>query len=296
MDERSRLRRLFDAAVEEVHAGRATERSLARNDPGPGPFAVVAAGKAACKTDLQQRLGLPVRDDVPLFGMISRMTDQKGLDLIAEGIDAVLAGDLQLVFLGTGEQRYEQFLRELADRHPEKVSTTIGFDESLAHRIEAGADAYLMPSRYEPCGLNQMYSQRYGTVPLEQFVVSDGNQLWLYDPDLEQVTVQAMGQHVVQTPALLLSGNVDELDDIFQIRLMPGEEDEQQFELTPKQGDSLFEQLRLTFSEGTLVQMHMADSLGQRSSLEFSNTQVNPLLEDSLFQFTPPEGVDVISQ
>ncbi|MEX1096963.1 MAG: glycogen synthase GlgA, partial [Planctomycetales bacterium] len=126
----------------------------------------LVAGKAACKADLQQRLGLPAREDVPLFGMISRMADQKGFDLIVEAADDLLARDLQLCFLGTGMPEYEEAARQLAQEHPEKVATVIGFDDALAHRIEAGADAFLMPSRYEPCGLNQMYSLLYGTVPV----------------------------------------------------------------------------------------------------------------------------------
>ncbi len=123
-------------------------------------------GKAACKADLQQSLGLPVRSDVPVLGMISRMTEQKGFDLIEQCITALLSNDLQLVFLGSGTPRYEQLLTTLQSAFPDKISVTIGFDEALARRIEAGSDAYLMPSRYEPCGLNQMYSMRYGTLPI----------------------------------------------------------------------------------------------------------------------------------
>lgn len=127
-------------------------------------------GKSACKSNLQESLGLPVREDVPLFGMITRMTDQKGLDILSAGMDRVLRHDVQLSFLGTGDRGYEQRLEQLARSHPDKVSAVIGFDEPLAHRIEAGADGYLMPSRYEPCGLNQMYSLRYGTVPVVRSV------------------------------------------------------------------------------------------------------------------------------
>lgn len=126
--------------------------------------------KAACKSALQQKLGLPARGDVPLFGMISRMTDQKGFDLIAACADEFLREDVQIAVLGTGEQRYEGMLRDLAGAHPAKVSATIGFDEKLAHEIEAGSDAYLMPSQFEPCGLNQMYSLVYGTVPIVRSV------------------------------------------------------------------------------------------------------------------------------
>lgn len=127
-------------------------------------------GKAACKTHLQQNLGLPIRHEVPLFGMVSRLTDQKGLDLIAAAAEQILQLDLQLCFLGSGEPRYEQLLQDLAHRHPEKVAARIGYNEALAHQIEAGADACLMPSRFEPCGLNQMYSLMYGTVPVVRTV------------------------------------------------------------------------------------------------------------------------------
>jgi starch synthase len=130
----------------------------------------VLQGKSACKNALQQQLGLPERRDVPVFGMISRMTDQKGFDLISDCADDVLNRDLQMVFLGTGDSKYEQMLVRLSRRYPDKLKATIGFDEKLAHQIEAGADSYLMPSRFEPSGLNQMYSLIYGTVPIVRSV------------------------------------------------------------------------------------------------------------------------------
>lgn len=132
--------------------------------------------------------------------------------------------------------------------------------------------------------------------PLEQLLVSDGVKLWSYDPDLEQVTVQAVDQRLSQTPALLLSGEVDGLSDSYEINSVQLDDDVWQFQLTPKQPDSLFEQLKLTFFGETLVQMHLLDSLGQRSSLEFNNVKMNPELKNDMFTFEPPEGVDVISQ
>ncbi|WP_437230866.1 glycogen synthase GlgA [Planctomicrobium sp. SH661] len=123
-------------------------------------------GKAKCKATLQADMGLEVRPDAMLFGMVSRLTDQKGLDLITSKADEILAADVQMVFLGTGDRWFEDFLRSLQERYPGKVAVQIGFNERLAHRIEAGADAYLMPSRFEPCGLNQQYSLIYGTVPI----------------------------------------------------------------------------------------------------------------------------------
>lgn len=130
----------------------------------------VGLGKAVCKAALQQRMGLPVRSDVPLFGSVSRITGQKGFDLIAECAPDLLSLDLQLVFVGNGEPDFEQMLLSLARNNPTKVAVQIGFDEPLSHEVEAGADIYLMPSLFEPCGLNQMYSLIYGTVPIVRAV------------------------------------------------------------------------------------------------------------------------------
>ncbi len=127
-------------------------------------------GKAACKKALQAELGLPIRDDVPLVGMVGRLAEQKGIDLVAAVLPALTATDLQLAVLGSGQAEYEQLFRRAARERPDRVGVRIGFDEGLAHRIEAGADIFVMPSRYEPCGLNQMYSLRYGTVPVVRAV------------------------------------------------------------------------------------------------------------------------------
>jgi len=130
----------------------------------------VAQGKPVCKAHLQQRFKLPVRMDVPVLGLISRLTEQKGLDLLCACADDLLELDVQAVFLGSGEPKFEKFLRKLAEQTPQKIAVTIGYDELLSHQIEAGADIFLMPSRYEPCGLNQMYSLVYGTVPIVRAV------------------------------------------------------------------------------------------------------------------------------
>ena len=127
------------------------------------------AGKAVCKRALLEQFRLPVGDDAlarPLVGMVSRLARQKGLDLIEAASASLVALDATWVFLGSGEARYEQLLRGLAERHPSRVGVRIGFDEPLAHLVEAGSDMFLMPSIFEPCGLNQMYSLRYGTVPV----------------------------------------------------------------------------------------------------------------------------------
>ncbi|MFO1093199.1 MAG: glycogen synthase GlgA [Planctomycetaceae bacterium] len=123
-------------------------------------------GKAACKAHLQARFGLHADPKAPLLSMITRLTDQKGLDLVAAGLPELLREGIQVAFLGTGEQRYEGFVREAASMHPRQVAAVVGFDESLAHQLEAAADIYLMPSKFEPCGLNQQYSMRYGTPPI----------------------------------------------------------------------------------------------------------------------------------
>jgi starch synthase len=125
------------------------------------------SGKAACKRRLLEEFGLS-QDAMthPLFGIVSRFTRQKGTDLIAEVVRGIVEAGGYLVSLGTGEREYEDFFRQMQLEFPGRVAVRIGFDNGLAHRIEAGADIFLMPSRYEPCGLNQIYSLRYGTVPV----------------------------------------------------------------------------------------------------------------------------------
>jgi starch synthase len=124
------------------------------------------SGKAVNKRALQQAMGLDPDPDVPLLGMVSRVAYQKGVDLVLEAAPRLLALHAQLVMLGSGDPAMERALHMLALAHPGKVATMAGFVEPLAHLIEAGADIFLMPSRYEPCGLNQMYSQLYGTPPV----------------------------------------------------------------------------------------------------------------------------------
>jgi len=124
-------------------------------------------GKAVCKVALQEEVGLPVEPDVPLIGSVGRLTDQKGFDLVAEVIQRwVQTSDAQWVILGTGQPKYHRLFAALAERFPQKIALRLEFSNPLAHRIEAGADIFLMPSRFEPCGLNQLYSLKYGTVPV----------------------------------------------------------------------------------------------------------------------------------
>jgi starch synthase len=124
------------------------------------------AGKASIKGALQAEFGLPVRPAVPLFASITRLAEQKGVDIQLGALEEMLAADMQFVLLGSGAPEYEMAYRTLQKRHPGKVAVRLGFNNTLAHHIEAGADFFLMPSRYEPCGLNQMYSLRYGTIPI----------------------------------------------------------------------------------------------------------------------------------
>lgn len=124
------------------------------------------SGKATCKKFLQQRFGLPERD-VPLLGVVSRLYYQKGLDVLMAILPHLFEHmDFQIVFLGSGEPSWEGNLNYLASQFPQKMKVYIGYENALAHQIEAGCDVFVMPSRFEPCGLNQMYSMRYGTLPL----------------------------------------------------------------------------------------------------------------------------------
>ena len=124
------------------------------------------SGKVVCKRALQEELGLAVREDVPLLGVVTRLGPQKGTDVIAAAVPQLLGLGAQLVVLGSGDARTEETFRYYSAQSPGGFRAKIGFDERLAHRIEAASDLFLMPSRFEPCGLNQMYSMRYGTLPL----------------------------------------------------------------------------------------------------------------------------------
>ncbi len=124
------------------------------------------AGKAACKAALQKEAGLAVRPDVPLLGIVGRLTSQKGFDVLAHALGRILSWDVQMVLLGTGDPDAERFFAWADAHHGDRFRAWLKFDDGRAHRIEAGADFFLMPSRFEPCGLNQMYSLRYGTLPI----------------------------------------------------------------------------------------------------------------------------------
>jgi starch synthase len=126
----------------------------------------ISQGKPQCKAALQQAFGLPEDARAPLLGMVARLADQKGFDLVAAAGAALLEPGTQLIVVGEGERKYHDMLRKLRERFPRQVAFYFGFSEALAHQVEAGADAFLMPSLYEPSGLNQLYSMRYGTPPI----------------------------------------------------------------------------------------------------------------------------------
>ena len=133
----------------------------------PHPFSMdVPGGKAQCKQALQAHFGLPQKEDAPLIGLISRLADQKGLDLIHQVAEQMLALPVQFVLLGTGDPFYEAYFRDLQTRFPDQVRACIAFDIDLAQRLYAASDLFLMPSRFEPCGLGQMFALRYGAVPI----------------------------------------------------------------------------------------------------------------------------------
>jgi starch synthase len=128
------------------------------------------AGKAVCRAELLKRLGLQPTDTAPIFGMVCRFTEQKGIQLVLANADFFLKNDCRLAILGTGDRRLERAVSDLAAAHPQKIGFAARLDEAMSHLVEAGSDFFLMPSLFEPCGLNQMYSQAYGTIPLVSHV------------------------------------------------------------------------------------------------------------------------------
>jgi starch synthase len=163
---------------------------------------------------LQREFHLP-QTDHPVIALIGRMASQKGFDLIAEAIPTLMTLDLQLVVLGTGEPALEERFKALHDRYPAKLGLRIGFDEGLAHRIEGGADMLIMPSQYEPCGLSQLYSLRYGTIPIVRRTGGLADTVVPFtarkpNPD------RATGFHIPQHTAGSLISTVEETLPVFQ--------------------------------------------------------------------------------
>lgn len=141
------------------------------------------SGKRTAKQALQRRTGLPVSTDnnTPLIGMISRLADQKGLDLLATQIDAIMRMDVQLVVLGTGDEKYHELLSAMAKRYPSKFSVNLFFDDALARLIYAGSDFFFMPSRFEPCGLGQLIAMKYGSIPIAHKIGGLADTIQSYD-------------------------------------------------------------------------------------------------------------------
>jgi starch synthase len=175
----------------------------ARDPYLPEPFdATRLAGKLAAKRMVLETFGMPAGAAAlarPLVGLISRLVDQKGFDLIAEIADELPKLDASFVLLGSGDRRYEDLWLGLASRHPDRIGAMIGFDEPLAHRIEGGADLFLMPSRFEPCGLNQMYSLRYGTVPVVRAVGGLHDTVRNFNPRTGEGTGFSFDEYSAQT-------------------------------------------------------------------------------------------------
>ncbi|MBI5528839.1 MAG: glycogen synthase GlgA [Deltaproteobacteria bacterium] len=167
----------------------ATDRLIAKNYS-----AANMSGKAGCKADLQAAFGLPV-SDVPVIGMVSRLADHKGFGLIADAGAKIASLRCQLVVLGIGDRKYRDCLSALKDKRPDQVGLSLTFDDALAHKIEAGSDVFLMPSRYEPCGLNQMYSLRYGTIPIVHAVGGLDDAVEDYDPKTGNGTGFKFGEY-----------------------------------------------------------------------------------------------------
>ncbi len=140
------------------------------------------SGKQSARVALMNKAGLPVRDRTPLIGMVTRLAAQKGIDLVVEAIDELMSFQYQAIILGTGDAEYHRALHILERKYPDRLKVYLEFNDSLAHLILAGSDIFLMPSRYEPCGLNQMYSFKYGTVPVVRAVGGLADTVKDYDP------------------------------------------------------------------------------------------------------------------
>src|SRR5712671_3659097 len=155
------------------------------------------SGKADCKAELQQELGLEPQPETMLCAAIGRLAHQKGYDILARAAAGMVSRGVQLALLGTGDAALEEEFAALSVKYPGRVSAQLRFDDKLAHRIEAGADVFLMPSRFEPCGLNQLYSLRYGTPPIARATggladtIGDGSTGFLFAEPKEEFLVEA---------------------------------------------------------------------------------------------------------
>ncbi|MFQ5441727.1 MAG: glycogen synthase GlgA [Thermodesulfobacteriota bacterium] len=168
------------------------------------------SGKSKCRMELLKRFGLKTGRGAPVMGMVSRIAEQKGFDILIEAIPRIMKMDTGVVILGSGDKKYEKLLGGLAKKYPGRLGVQMGFDDKLAHLIEAGSDIFLMPSRYEPCGLNQIYSLKYGTVPV---VRATGG---LKDTVREFPSPRATGFKFKEYSSEALAGKVKEALTLFQ--------------------------------------------------------------------------------
>ncbi len=169
-------------------------------------------GKAVCKEDLQRHLGLPVKRGVPIIGLVSRIDWQKGFDLIIDSFDELVKLDMQLVILGSGDPKLERMCKKYARLYPDRISVSLKFDHELSHKIEGGSDFFLMPSRFEPCGLSQLYSLAYGTIPIVR--ATGGLADTVSDVDEDSIMWKEATGIVFReaTPGALIKGIVRALD------------------------------------------------------------------------------------
>lgn len=198
---------------------------LAQWDPAHDAYidhtydAAHSEGKLGNKLALQRECGLPVDRQVPLFGMVSRLVWQKGIDLLIEAAPAIIRMGAQIVVHGEGHRDLEEALSALAARHPREISVRIGFDEKLNHRVVAGADAFLLPSRYEPCGLTQLHSMRYGTLPVSH--ATGGLADWVVDTHAENLRAgTATGFSFTPLTAEQLAATVERALDAYRAPLL----------------------------------------------------------------------------
>ncbi|MEJ2719125.1 MAG: glycogen synthase GlgA [Deltaproteobacteria bacterium] len=168
-------------------------------------------GKAVCKEDLQRIAEVPLRPDVPLLCMVSRLSSQKGLDILEKAVPMLLDQDVQFVLLGTGEPRYQDVFLEVGSRYKEKTGIFLSYNQELAHKIFAGADMILVPSRYEPCGLNQLYALKYGTVPIVRSTGGLNDTVEQFDPENDTGT----GFKFAEPDSELLERTVWEAVDLY---------------------------------------------------------------------------------
>jgi starch synthase len=168
----------------------ATDGSIAKNYSAAEP-----SGKAACKADLQKTCGFPQDPGTPVLGIVTRLAEQKGLDLLSEICDRLLAKNVQLVMLGDGDAVYRTTFSNVAKRHPKNASVNIGFLSAEAHKIYAGSDFFLMPSYFEPCGLGQLISLKYGTVPVVRETGGLADTIVDADADAERGNGFSFGDH-----------------------------------------------------------------------------------------------------